>query len=184
HVVHDGVLQGLVDHGVAAVFDDHGLAMVFLDVGRGLGKEAGHFFVFHLLAPRSGPVIPVDFDVVVGQVAAPGLGAGAAQAHVHPHQDVVLGQDFGGLFLAVGVVGRVFADVDFARRAGQPDADLVDGEIPRGVADGAEDAAPVGVPAKDRRLEQVRADHAAGDRPGGLQVGGAGHLAGDEDRTS
>ena len=47
-VVHDGILQRLVDHGVAAVFDDHGLAVVFLDVRGRLRKQEGHFFVFHM----------------------------------------------------------------------------------------------------------------------------------------
>ena len=92
----------------------------------------------------------------------------------------MLSQNFCGLLLAVGVVGGVLADVDLTGGAGQPDADLVDGEIAGGVADGAEDAAPVGIAAKDSSLEQVGADHAAADGTGRFQVGGVGHLAGDE----
>ena len=38
---------------------------------------------------------------------------------------------------------------DLTGGAGQPDADLIDGKVTGSVADGAEDAAPVGVPAKD-----------------------------------
>ena len=46
-VVHDGVFQRLIDHGVAAVFDDHGFAVVFLNVGGRLREKEGHLFIFH-----------------------------------------------------------------------------------------------------------------------------------------
>ena len=36
---HDGVLQFLVDHGVAAVFDDDGLLIIFLDIGQRLNQH-------------------------------------------------------------------------------------------------------------------------------------------------
>ena len=87
-------------------------------------------------------------------------------------QNIVLSQDLCGLVLAVGVVGGVLADVDLTGLAGQPDADLIDREVTGSVADGAEDAAPVGVAAKDRGLEEVGADHAAADGAGRLEVGG------------
>ena len=70
----------------------------------------------------------------------------------------MLRQNFGSLVLAVGVVGGVLADVDLTGGAGQPDADLIDGEVTGGVADGTEDAAPVGIASKDsglNRLEQT-----------------------------
>ena len=82
----------------------------------------------------------------------------------------MLRQNFGSLVLAVGVVGGVLADIHLACFARKPDTDFIDGEVAGGVADGAEDAAPVGVTAKDRRLEQVGADHAAGNGTGRLQV--------------
>ena len=46
-VVHDGQLEVVVDHGVAAVFDDQRFAVVFLDVGRRLAEQQRHLFVFH-----------------------------------------------------------------------------------------------------------------------------------------
>ena len=92
----------------------------------------------------------------------------------------MLRQNFGSLVLAVGVVGGVLADIDLTGGTAQPDADLVDGEIAGGVTDGAEDAAPVGIAAKDSGLEQVGADHTAADGSGRFQVGGVGHFAGDE----
>ena len=75
---------------------------------------------------------------------------------------------------------RFHADVDLTGGAGQPDADLIDGKITGSVADGAEDAAPVGVAAKDSGFEEVGADHAAADGAGRLEVGGVGDFAGDE----
>ena len=38
-VLHNGGLQLLADHGIAAVFDDHGLARVLLDIRKGLGEH-------------------------------------------------------------------------------------------------------------------------------------------------
>ena len=92
----------------------------------------------------------------------------------------MLGQHLGSFFLAVGVVGGVLADIDLTCFARKPDADFINGEVAGGVADGAEDAAPVGVTAKDGCLEQVGADHAAGNGTGCFEVGGVGHFAGDE----
>ena len=37
-VLHDLLLEVLVDHSVAAVFDDHDLAVIFLDVRQGGGQ--------------------------------------------------------------------------------------------------------------------------------------------------
>ena len=51
----------------------------------------------------------------------------------------MLRQNFGGLVLAVWVVGGVLADIDLTCGTAQPDTDFVDGEIAGGVADGAED---------------------------------------------
>ena len=41
----------------------------------------------------------------------------------------MLRQNFGGLVLAVGVVGGILTDIDLTGGTAQPDADLVDGEI-------------------------------------------------------
>ncbi len=41
HVAREALLQMLVGHGVAAVFDDDGLAVKTLDVGQRFGKDAG-----------------------------------------------------------------------------------------------------------------------------------------------
>ena len=103
-----------------------------------------------------------------------------ATPYIHLDQNIVLGQDLCGLVLAVGVVGGVLADVDLTGLAGQPNADLIDREVTGSVADGAEDAAPVGVAAKDSGFEEVGADHAAADGAGRLEVGGVGDFAGDE----
>ena len=111
---------------------------------------------------------------VIGQIAAPCLGAGVTGPHIHLDQNIVLGQNLCGLVLAVGVVGGILADVDLTGLAGQPDADLIDREVTGSVADGAEDAAPVGVAAKDSGFEEVGADHAAADGAGRLEVGGRG----------
>ena len=46
HVVHHGILQVLVDHGVAAVFDDHDLPRVLLQVRHGLHE--GFDFLSHV----------------------------------------------------------------------------------------------------------------------------------------
>ena len=102
-------------------------------------------------------IIPVDLHIIISQITAPCLGAGIAGTHVHLDKDIMLRQNFGGLVLAVGVVGGVLADIDLTGGTAQPDTDLVDGEIAGGVADGAEDAAPVGIAAKDSSLEQVGA---------------------------
>ena len=92
----------------------------------------------------------------------------------------MLSQHLGSFVLAVGVVGGVFAHIHLTGLAGKPHADLINGEIAGGVADGAQDAAPVGIAAEHCGLEQVGAHHAAADGTGGLQVGGVGHFAGDE----
>ena len=47
-IVHDGIFQFFVDHGVATVFHDHGLSVILLDVGCRLREQARHFFVFHI----------------------------------------------------------------------------------------------------------------------------------------
>ena len=40
-VLHDLLLQGFIDHGVAAVLDDNHLASVFPDVGERGGQDFG-----------------------------------------------------------------------------------------------------------------------------------------------
>ncbi len=71
-----------------------------------------------------------------------------AGPHIHLDQNIVLGQNLCGFILAVRVVGCILADVDLARLAGEPDADLINGEVTGSVADGAEDASPVGIAAE------------------------------------
>ena len=54
-IVHNGQLQLIVDHGIAAVFDHQRFAVVFLDIWRSLAEQQGHLFVFHLqLLPHTG----------------------------------------------------------------------------------------------------------------------------------
>ena len=75
-------------------------------------------------------IIPVDLHIIISQITAPCLGAGIAGTHIHLDKDIMLRQNFGGLVLAVGVVGGVLADIDLTGGTAQPDADLVDGESP------------------------------------------------------
>ena len=112
----------------------------------------------------SSAIIPVDLHIIISQITAPCLGAGIAGPHIHLDKDIMLRQNFGSLVLAVGMVGGVLADIDLTGGTAQPDTDLVDGEIAGSVADGAEDAAPVGIAAKDSSLEQVGADQAAASK--------------------
>ena len=49
-IVHDGIFQFFVDHGIAAVLYHHGLSVILLDVGCRLREKARHFFVFHILS--------------------------------------------------------------------------------------------------------------------------------------
>src|SRR5699024_9465875 len=78
------------------------------------------FFIVFLPFCRSGAVVAVDLHIGVGQIAAPGLGRSVAAAQVNEDLDLGFGQDFGGLLLAVGVVGGFFAHKHLARRAAQP----------------------------------------------------------------
>ena len=160
------------------------LALRATSPGRGSLSQGGRLSgaPFEGLSPQAtggvplSSIIAVDLDVIVGQIAAPCLCGCIAGAHVHLDQHIVLSQHLGSFVLAVGVVGGVFAHIHLTGLAGKPHADLINGEIAGGVADGAQDAAPVGIAAEHCGLEQVGAHHAAADGTGGLQVGGRGSL--------
>ena len=46
-VVHDGQLEVIVDHRVAAVLYNQRFTVVFLDIRCSLAEQQGHLFVFH-----------------------------------------------------------------------------------------------------------------------------------------
>ena len=107
------------------------------------------FFIYYLhqrsfsllAATFSGSVVPIDLHIVIGQIAAPGLGGVVSVAKVDQNINLVLLQHHSGLVLAVGVVGGVLADKDLARLALEAHAGLADVKIAGRVADGAEHAA-------------------------------------------
>ena len=57
-IVHDGIFQFFVDHGIAAVLYHHGLSVILLDVGCRLREKARHFFVFHKISSEPSQSMP------------------------------------------------------------------------------------------------------------------------------
>ena len=51
-VVHDGQLEVIVDHRVAAVLYNQRFTVVFLDIRCSLAEQQGHLFVFHCAPPH------------------------------------------------------------------------------------------------------------------------------------
>ena len=50
-ILHDGILEPLVDHGVAAVFDNNGFPRVFLHIRLRFGEHIRNGPFFHVLIP-------------------------------------------------------------------------------------------------------------------------------------
>ena len=81
------------------------------------GVCKGGYWAFHAMAMTASLYTEM---CIRDRVAAPGLGAGVAGAHIHLDQHVVLGQHLGGLILAVGVVGGILAQDVYKRQLPTP----------------------------------------------------------------
>src|SRR5699024_6993716 len=105
----------------------------------------------------SAAIVAVDRDVLFRQVAGPHRGGAAPEAEVDPDGNIGFAHDGGGGGLGiVGVARALPGDADVAEPDRQP---VALGGLP-GLADGHDDAAPVGVLAGDGGLHQRR----VGDR--------------------
>src|SRR4029078_6474066 len=102
----------------------------------------------------------VDVDVAMGEIAGPYRGAARAHADIRFDDDraaLHMGHD---LFLAiVGCPHAVLGEL----HPTDPDLELVTDRLLAGFADRHDDAAPIGVLARNRRLDQRRIGDGHGD---------------------
>ena len=96
--------------------------------------------------------------------------------HVRQDCDLRVGQDLRGLLLAVATGHAVSIDMDPAAPALEIEIHIFRVELRAGIAQGAENPAPVGIVAEDGRLGQGGADDGFRQSPRILLSGGAGDL--------
>src|SRR5699024_4561385 len=102
----------------------------------------------------SGPVVPVDLYIVIGQITAPASSFVLSLVEVHMDDHLVLGQDaLGGLLVKVHP-GALLAHQDLPHGGGETYIHKLGAEGGLGVAHGAQHPAPVGVGAEHSGLHQ------------------------------
>src|SRR3954470_24143611 len=102
-------------------------------------------------APGSGPVVGIDVDVTVGEIAGPHRGLAGPSAYHYPDRDLPA-RPVGGHWslVEIGHGGTVARDL----MAAEGDAEPAHLHGLAGLADGHDDAAPICVAAGDRGLDQ------------------------------
>src|SRR5690606_37962105 len=128
-------------------------------------------------ATPSAPVVGVDGDVAVGEVAGPHRGAAAADAEIHGDVDLLALHVLRHRRL---VAARHHLAVLGHAHAADGDGKAVAVGALAGLAHRHDDAAPVGVLAGNGGLHQRRVGDGKPDAAGGVARGGAAHPDGDE----
>src|SRR6185312_2709635 len=129
------------------------------------------------LAEDSAPVVGIDLDVAMGEVAGPHRGLAPSDADIDRNRDLApfhVARDR-RLVIALDALALV-ADGD----AADGDAQLVAIGLLAALGDGGGDAPPIGIRAGERRLDQRRIGDREADAARGARRRGTGHLDGDE----
>ncbi|ENN87601.1 hypothetical protein RHSP_63227 [Rhizobium freirei PRF 81] len=120
----------------------------------------------------SAPVVAIDGNIFLGEVAGPDRRATIAEADIDLYRNILLLHDIRGRFLGIGSVAlAVDGNAHVAKPYGQPVAI----RHFAGLADSHDDAAPIGVLAGSRGLDQRRIGDRQRDALGGSIVFGARH---------